>query len=79
MGKIKGWTKFTGHDAWHGKSLRRVVQVTPSYSGLGKWAMSVHGMDEPGEVNYQGLQYARYFDTKQEAIDYARDYMRSNP
>lgn len=78
MGKIKGWTKFAGRDdAWRGSSIYRVVQVTKG--SREPWAMSVHGMNNPGEVNYMGLRYARYHDTKEEAMLNARAYMRRHP
>lgn len=79
MGKIKGWKKFVGHDSWRGSSIYRVVQVTSSKGSLGDWAFSVHGMNNPGEVNYKGLDYVRYTSTKQEAMSLAVVFMKRHP
>jgi len=83
MGKIKGWKKFAYLNdkrgmAWRGKNIKRIVSISHTYSSLGQWKMNVSGMNNSGEVNYSGLKYSRYFDTKQDAYNYGISFMKMN-
>lgn len=86
MPPIKNWEKDP-HKSWHdkdkpttwrGRFVSRKVSVYRANSSLGPWAMEARGMTREGEVNYRGMEYRRYFDTKKEAVDYAITFMRRN-
>lgn len=80
MAKIKGWRKDGDKPTWFGRTRYRTVRVIHSGpSNLGEYHFEVRGMSEPGEVNYRGLEYRRYFDTKQEAFSAAVGFMRRHP
>ena len=70
------WKKEKGKDLWRSNTSNAYLYVVKSYSSLGQWVVSVHNH---WDVNRGGMEYGRYFDSKVQALKFAKNWMKRHP